>query len=215
MRACPPNWSKKISPNHCGPASRNSSKRSSLITSYQHPVDVAGVAASLVPAVKSSVYRGSAIALQMHSAHLLTSVQMAFVVGISRALQLTAAIAGVSALVAVVRIAALPSASSASGSLSSHQRSRSADTKTRIPESASRSPQRAPVARRLEARCRHDPSRPSNAWASEIYVDRCPSADQAVSSVPFLTLTRGRQPATNLGLTATSVAPKSAPGSSR
>lgn len=91
-----------------GPALGAAILGSILITSYQHHVDVSGVAASLVAAVKSSVYDGSAIAHQTHSAHLLTSVHAAFVVGIYHALQLTAAIAGVSALVAVALLPSRP-----------------------------------------------------------------------------------------------------------
>ena len=73
-----------------------------LVTVYQSALDVTGVPAPAVHAVRQSVFAGVAVADQLHSTALLESVRHAFVRGMDVALLYSAVIAAVAMVAALV-----------------------------------------------------------------------------------------------------------------
>jgi MFS transporter, DHA2 family, multidrug resistance protein len=73
-----------------------------LVTIYQANLDLAGVPPSLAGVVKQSVFGGVAVAQKVHSAALLESVRGAFVQGMDAALLVSASIAAVATLLALI-----------------------------------------------------------------------------------------------------------------
>lgn len=73
-----------------------------LVTAYQANLDLTGLPASLAATVKLSVFAGVAVAEKLHSPTLLESVRNAFVQGMDAALLVSAGIAGVAAVLALI-----------------------------------------------------------------------------------------------------------------
>ena len=73
-----------------------------LVTAYQSNLDLNGLPANVAATVKLSVFAGVAVAQRLHSAVLLQSVKSAFVQGMDAALVLSAGIAAVAAVLAVI-----------------------------------------------------------------------------------------------------------------
>ena len=73
-----------------------------LVTVYQSKLDLAGLPSTLASTVKLSVFAGDAVAAKLHSPTLLQSVHHAFVQGMDAALLLSAGIAAVAALLALI-----------------------------------------------------------------------------------------------------------------
>jgi EmrB/QacA subfamily drug resistance transporter len=73
-----------------------------LVTVYQSDLDLSGVPGSLASTVKLSVFAGVSVAERLHSVTLLQSVRYAFVEGMDAALLISAGIAAVAALLALI-----------------------------------------------------------------------------------------------------------------
>ncbi len=73
-----------------------------LVAVYQANLNLAGVPAALAATVKLSVFAGVAVATRLHSPTLLQSVRYAFVEGMDAALLLSAGIAAVAAVLALM-----------------------------------------------------------------------------------------------------------------
>jgi len=73
-----------------------------LVTVYQGNLNLTGVPHQLVATVKLSVFAGVAVAERLHSSALLESVRGAFVQGMDAALVVSAAIAALAAVLAVI-----------------------------------------------------------------------------------------------------------------
>ena len=73
-----------------------------LVTAYESNLDLTGVPSSLSAVVKQSVFAGVAVAQQLHSPALLESVRHAFVQGMDAALLVSAVIAAVATLLALI-----------------------------------------------------------------------------------------------------------------
>lgn len=73
-----------------------------LVTVYQSHLDLTGLPSAAASTVKLSVFAGVAVAEKLHSATLLESVRYAFVQGMDAALVISAGIAAVAALLALV-----------------------------------------------------------------------------------------------------------------
>lgn len=73
-----------------------------LVTVYQSNLDLSGLPASLASTVKLSVFAGDAVAARLHSAALLESVRYAFVQGMDAALLISASIAALAAVLALI-----------------------------------------------------------------------------------------------------------------
>jgi fucose permease len=73
-----------------------------LVTVYQANLKLAGVPATAASTVKLSVFAGVAVAQRLHSATLLESVRYAFVQGMDAALLISAGIAGVATVLALI-----------------------------------------------------------------------------------------------------------------
>ena len=85
-----------------GPAFGASFLGSILNSTYQAQVAVSGLSASAAAAVKASVFGGLAVAQQMGSAELLASVKTAFVAGMDDAVRITAGVALVAIVLALL-----------------------------------------------------------------------------------------------------------------
>ena len=85
-----------------GPAFGASFLGSVLNSTYQAQVAVTGLPASAAAAVKASVFGGLAVAQQMGSAELLDSVKTAFVAGMDDAVRITAGVAVVAIVLALL-----------------------------------------------------------------------------------------------------------------
>ena len=73
-----------------------------LVTVYQSSLDLSGLPPAAAELVKRSVFAGVAVADTAHSAALLASVRHSFVQGMDTALVLSAAVAAVAALAALI-----------------------------------------------------------------------------------------------------------------
>ena len=73
-----------------------------LVTVYQANLNLAGLPTAVASTVKLSIFAGVAVAARVHSPALLESVRYAFVQGMDAALLLSAGIAGVAAVLAVI-----------------------------------------------------------------------------------------------------------------
>jgi MFS family permease len=73
-----------------------------LSATYLGHLDLSGLSAPAASAVRQSIFGGVAVAQQLHSIALLTSVRHAFVVGMDRALLVSGAIALVGAVLTVL-----------------------------------------------------------------------------------------------------------------
>jgi MFS transporter, DHA2 family, multidrug resistance protein len=73
-----------------------------LVTVYQSNLNLAGLPSALAATVKLSVFAGDAVAIKLHSPTLLESVRYAFVQGMDAALLLSAGIAALAALLALI-----------------------------------------------------------------------------------------------------------------
>jgi MFS transporter, DHA2 family, multidrug resistance protein len=73
-----------------------------LVTVYQSNLNLGGLPSALAATVKLSVFAGDAVAGKLHSPTLLESVRYAFVQGMDAALLLSAGIAAVAALLALI-----------------------------------------------------------------------------------------------------------------
>ena len=73
-----------------------------LVTVYQSKLDLTGLPAAIAARVKLSVFAGDAVATQLHAPSLLQSVHDAFVRGMDAALMLSAGIAALAALLALI-----------------------------------------------------------------------------------------------------------------
>ena len=73
-----------------------------LVTVYQANLNLSGLPASLASTVKLSVFAGDAVAAKLHSAALLESVRYAFVQGMDAALLISASIAALAAVLALI-----------------------------------------------------------------------------------------------------------------
>ncbi len=73
-----------------------------LVTVYQSNLNLAGLPSALAATVKLSVFAGDAVANKLHSPTLLESVRYAFVQGMDTALLLSAGIAAVAAVLALI-----------------------------------------------------------------------------------------------------------------
>ena len=85
-----------------GPAFGASFLGSVLNSTYQAQVAVSGLSASAAAAVKASVFGGLAVAQQVGSAELLASVKTAFVAGMDDAVRITAGVALVAIVLALL-----------------------------------------------------------------------------------------------------------------
>src|SRR4029077_10308421 len=73
-----------------------------LVTVYQSNLNLSGLPTALAATVKLSVFAGDAVAGKLHSPTLLQSVRYAFVQGMDAALLLSAGIAAVAAVLALI-----------------------------------------------------------------------------------------------------------------
>ncbi|HKW72497.1 MAG TPA: MFS transporter [Candidatus Dormibacteraeota bacterium] len=73
-----------------------------LVTVYQSNLNLTGVPPGLAPIVKQSIFAGIAVAQRLHSAALLESVRSAFVQGMDVAMLISAGIAAIATLLALV-----------------------------------------------------------------------------------------------------------------
>ncbi|HEV2141265.1 MAG TPA: MFS transporter [Candidatus Dormibacteraeota bacterium] len=73
-----------------------------LVTVYQANLNLTGLPSALAATVKLSVFAGDAVATRLHSPTLLESVRYAFVQGMDAALLVSAGIAAVAALLALI-----------------------------------------------------------------------------------------------------------------
>jgi hypothetical protein len=73
-----------------------------LVSVYRSNLNLAGLPSALAATVKLSVFAGDAVAIKLHSPTLLESVHHAFVQGMDAALLLSAGIAAVAALLALI-----------------------------------------------------------------------------------------------------------------
>ena len=73
-----------------------------LVTAYQSNLDLTGVPSDLSAIVKQSVFAGVAVAQKLHSQPLLESVRHAFVLGMDEALLVSAGIAAIATLLALI-----------------------------------------------------------------------------------------------------------------
>ncbi|HKC18611.1 MAG TPA: MFS transporter [Candidatus Dormibacteraeota bacterium] len=73
-----------------------------LVSVYQSNLDLTGLPSALASTAKLSVFAGVSVAARLHSATLLESVRYAFVQGMDAALLISAGIAGVAAMLALI-----------------------------------------------------------------------------------------------------------------
>jgi len=73
-----------------------------LVTVYQSNLNLSGLPSALAATVKLSIFAGDAVAGKLHSPTLLESVRYAFVQGMDAALLLSAGIAAVAAVLALI-----------------------------------------------------------------------------------------------------------------
>ena len=73
-----------------------------LVTAYQSHLDLAGLPRSVATVVKQSVFAGDAVANKLHSPALLASVHQTFLQGMDAALVVSAALAALAAVLALI-----------------------------------------------------------------------------------------------------------------